>query len=1035
MSSDRLSVPSKLAPCAAALSSAHNPSENLSRASCLGSGLFLVAAMVAMSLPVRGVDATTAKIDDAFANTIKPFLVTYCVKCHGEEKTEGDLDLAAYSSMSAVVKDSGRLDAVLERLDAEEMPPKKAKQHPPMESRKQAIGWFQALRDSETRRNAGDPGLVLARRLSNSEYDYSIRDLTGVDLRPTREFPADPSNMAGFDNSGESLVMSPGLLNKYLQAARNTASHLYLKPDGFAFAPYPMLVETDRDKFCVQQIIDLYHRQNIDYADYFEAAWRFKHRAALGQPDAAVKDVAVDSNVSAKYLATILATLDGEREQVGPLVKLQSMWAALPQPGASISDSVRIRCEEMRDHVVQLRKKVEPRFLNITAGKVSGSRQPLLIWKNTQYATHRRSFDPAQLQVADESPAVFPDEPEPDSNGEFGPGKTVLIKNTPSDPDLAVPAGERTRYEAAFARFCSVFPDMFYKQERGRNYFDTSKDRGRYLSAGFHNVMGYFRDDQPLCELLLDDQQQKELDDMWREMDFVASTTTRMYVQFSSSGEARGRLGDNDEVENAAAAQPEDKEAASEIKIKALEKKYLALTEGGSEVGIQAVKDYFRWINATTRATEKARVEAEPSHVAALQRFAERAYRRSLSSKEEQDFVASYRSLREQDGLSHEEAIRESVVGVLMSPDFMYRIDLVDAEEGIHSLSDYALASRLSYFLWSSLPDKELLDHAAAGDLHQPEVIAAQALRMIDDPRIRAFAVEFGGNWLDFRCIEGISTVDAARFPEFTSELKEAMFEEPVRFLIDILQRNRPVLDCLYAKDTFVNATLARHYRMPEVGIGSDGWVRFADASRYGRGGILPMAVFLTKNAPGLRTSPVKRGNWLVKNVLGERIPAPPADVPELPQDEAKMDLPLREMLARHRADPNCAACHARFDSMGLAFEGYGMIGERRESDLAGRPIDSSATFPSGENGAGLDGLRQYIRDQRQNDFVNNLCRKVLTYALGRSVMLSDDSLIKMMRGKLEADDYRFRSLIESIVTSKQFLNKRSSSHLATTEN
>ncbi len=988
--------------------------------------ILAVTVVAALFLPVRGADDALRRLDDRFSASVHPFLQTYCVTCHGKEKTEAELDLTSYASLAAVLKDGRRWDLVLDRLQSEEMPPDKAKLHPSAQVRSQAVAWFQALHDYETQRNAGDPGLVLARRLSNAEYDYTIRDLTGVDLKPTREFPADPSNMAGFDNSGESLTMSPALLNKYLKAARDVADHLFLKPDGFAFASHPMLVETDRDKYCVQQIIDLYHRQDIDYADYFQAAWRFKHRAALGQPKATLADFAAAGKVSAKYLAIIQATLEGTKEEVGPLVKLQALWRELPAPDKAQPDVARAGCEQMRNYVVELRKKVEPRFLNITAGNVPPGRQPLLIWKNVQYATHRRTFDPAQLQVAGEPPAVPPDVAnEPGAAGEFGPGRTQLVKNTPGDPDLAVPAGERARYEAAFGRFCSVFPDMFYKQERGRNYFNTSRDKGRYLSAGFHNVMGYFRDDQPLYELLLDDQGQKALDEMWREMDFVASTTSRMYIQFGSNREALGT------VESEGVVQPEDKTVTSEAKIRQLKAGFLNMAKGGGEVGIKAITDYFDWVNATIRWTEKARIDAEPSHLESLLQFAARAYRRPLTKAQKDDILAYYHSMREKDGLDHEAAMRESIVSVLMSPDLCYRIDLIGAATGIQPLSDYDLASRLSYFLWSSIPDAELLAHAAKGDLHDPKVITAQARRMLHDPRSRALAVEFGGNWLDFRRFEGIGTVDLERFPGFTPELKEAMFEEPVRLLQDVFENNRPVLDLLYGHDTFVNSALAKHYGIPVTATSPDEWVQIADASQYNRGGLLPMAVFLTKNAPGLRTSPVKRGNWVVKNVLGERIPPPPPSVPELPKDEAKMDLPLRDMLARHRADPNCAACHARFDALGLAFEGFGPVGDRREKDLAGRIVDARATFPGGFEGEGLDGLRRYIRDKRQNDFVDNLSSKLLAYALGRSLLVSDDLLVKEMHRKLAADGYRFDNLVNSIVTSPQFLTKRGRDDLA----
>jgi hypothetical protein len=323
------------------------------------------------------------------------------------------------------------------------------------------------------------------------------------------------------------------------------------------------------------------------------------------------------------------------------------------------------------------------------------------------------------------------------------------------------------------------------------------------------------------------------------------------------------------------------------------------------------------------------------------------------------------------------------------------------------------------------MPDEELLAHAGAGDLQSPEVLIAQARRMLKDDRASGLALEFAGNWLDFRRFDENNTVDRERFPSFNNDLREAMFQEPVRFIEDVFRNNGSVLDLLYGKHTFVNAILARHYGMPDVVGDSDRWVRVDDARQYGRGGLLPMSVFLTQNAPGLRTSPVKRGYWVVRRVLGETIPPPPANVPELPHDEAKLDLPLREMLARHRESPSCASCHARFDSLGLAFEGYGPIGEKRSHDLAGHPVDSRAIFPGGFQGAGFDGVLDYIRQHRQKDFLDNLSRKLLAFALGRSLQLSDEPEIERMQTKLVANGYRFTPLVETIVSSPQFLNQR----------
>jgi hypothetical protein len=997
------------------------------------SALPLLFAAFAARLPAA--DLAERELAQRFDGTIRPLLNTYCVDCHSGKKPKGDLDFERFTDLGRVVEEYSEWSLALEKLEGREMPSEKAKKFPTDEERQQLMAWIRDVRVAEAHKNAGDPGIVLARRLSNAEYNYTIRDLTGVDLQPAREFPVDPANPMGFDNSGESLAMSPTLLNKYLQAARDVANHLVLEPEGIAFAPHPMLVETDRDKYCVNQIIEFYHRQATDYADYFRAAWRFKHRAALGRSNATLADIAAEANVSAKYLATVWKMLDETAEDVGPGARLQAMWRALPAPtdrAAEQSEAARAGCAKMRDWVIAFRAKLEPRFPNITGVRgIAATSQPFLMWKNRQYATHRRTFDPDALQIDGRAQPVkiALQKSKTSVAAADAVEEDAVVETTPTrssdDPDLSVPATDRARYEAAFARFCAVFPDAFYVQERGRNYLDKTKDKGRLLSAGFHNVMGYFRDDLPLYELVLDEKAQRELDALWQQFEFVAAATARTYVQFyfNESSEARDP-----------AKRAEERDVTKEPMVKAMLATYLSrVKDSRNPAAVQAIEQHFETVNATLRWAEKAHAEAEPRHLRALLDFATRAYRRPLTEAEQTDLTAYYQSARKDAGLSHEDAMRELVVAVLMSPDFCYRLDLTDAatrrqlttaaDSPVQPLSDYALASRLSYFLWASAPDEALLARAAAGELHRPEIIAAEARRMLRDPRARSLATEFGGNWLDFRRFEELNTVDRERFPAFTNELRAAMFEEPVRFMVDVFSHDRPVLDFLYAKYTFVNATLARHYGMPEPH--SDEWVRIDDADHYGRGGLLPMAAFLTKNAPGLRTSPVKRGYWVVKKVLGEYIPPPPAVVPELPRDEAKTDLPLRDVLARHRSDKSCAACHARFDALGLVFEGYGPVGERRTQDLAGRAIDAHATFPGGFEGDGLQGLRTYVRDRRQNDFVDNLCRKLLAYSLGRSLLLSDDPIVEKLRVDLAANDYRFDVLVAGIVTSPQFLNHR----------
>jgi hypothetical protein len=855
--------------------------------------------------------------------------------------------------------------------------------------------------------------------LSNAEYNYTIRDLTLVDIQPTKTFPVDPANEAGFDNSGESLTMSPALLKKYLEATRQVAEHLVLTPTDLSFAPHPVVTDTDRDKYCVKRIVEFYQAQPTDLARYFFVCWQYRQQ---GESD--LRDLAAQAGISAKYTATVWDLLN-EREAVAPIAKLQKMFRELP--AESDVASAQRSCAEMRDYVLDLRPRLSPQFENLyIEGNHKGS-QPFVLWKNRQKATHRRTFDRGALYV----------------EGDEVPDGTLRELGLPKDET------ERAKHLVAVERFCSVFPDAFYISERGRDYLGVAKEqqeKGRLLSAGFHSMMGYFRDDGPLVELILDDNGRRRLDRLWQELDYVASAPARQYVGFLWFERTDSRYM-RDPVFDFARA--EDKSAASQAMIKRLAEVYLdkARKSGGSDVAIKAIEDFFKNINAQLRWVDSQRLKAEPVHLSLLLRFAERAWRRTLFPEEEQEILAFYKVLREEDRLDHEQAIRDSVVSILMSPHFLYRMDLASAGDGTRRLTDFELASRLSYFLWSTLPDDQLmsqlykydgLPRPSKGDdredttaLEGHRTVAAQAKRMLDDERVRGLATEFAANWLDVRRFEEHNSVDRNRFPAFTDELRQAMFEEPIQFFVDLVRNDRSVLELLDADYTFVNSVLAKHYGIEDVDVGSAEWVRVDAAHRYDRGGLLPMSVFLTKNAPGLRTSPVKRGYWVVRRLLGERIPPPPPNVPELPADESTLgDLTLPEMLARHRDNKSCAGCHDRFDAIGLAFEGYGPVGERRDRDLGGRPIEITAHFPGGDEGSGLDGLRQYLRDHRQQEFLENLCRKLLSYGLGRTLMLSDEPLVAKMQTKLEADDFRFSSLIESIVTSRQFLDKRGSEQL-----
>ncbi len=826
---------------------------------CLGENKMLsvkTTSMIALLLllsAAAGLSAETpptaaeAELPVVFEKTVLPFLQSHCLQCHGKDKQEGKLNLSAYTSVAKVASDLRPWEGVIRRLAAHEMPPEDAQPQPTPEERKAVIGWVKTLRNQEARRNAGDPGPVLARRLSNAEYDNTIRDLTGVDLKPTREFPIDPANEAGFDNSGESLTMSPALLDKYLAAGRFVADHLLLLPDGIEFAPHPVITDTDRDKHSVRKIIEFYQKQRTDYADYFFAAWHYRHRVALGKPNVTLADVAAEQGVSPKYLTSVWSVLTDTKHDLGPVAELRKAWLALPEP---LQDNAGLRklCEQLRDLVLTERTRLAVPIGDFKVSGVNIGSQPIILWKNDAIAANRRR---GQLPEGDER------------------------QETPE-------------FVAAVDYFCTTFPDVLLVSERGRMYLDPKEqDKGRLLSAGFHLMLGYYRDDAPLYDLLLDENQQKQLDALWLQLDFATFAPERQFQDFVYFERAESpRFLTSAEFDF---ARGEDKDIHSQAKMQKLAEAYLAKARDGGmkEEAVEVIDRYFQTMSAKIRKLEKARLAAEPSQLEAVVKFTQRAYRRPLAENERDELRAFYRSLRETEELSHEDALRDTLVSVLMSPYFCYRVDPPGAGTKIGPLSDYALASRLSYFLWSSMPDEELLAHAAAGDLHQADVLASQTRRMLRDGRITGLATDFGGNWLDFRRFEQHNGVDRGRFPAFDDDLRQAMFEEPIRFFADLAQRDGSVRDFLNADCTLVNPVLAKHYGMELPSPQPNQWVRIDGARKYGRGGLLPMSVFLTSNSPGLRTSPVKRGYWVVRRLLGEYIPPPPPGVPELPQDEA----------------------------------------------------------------------------------------------------------------------------------------------------
>lgn len=407
-----------------------------------------------------------------------------------------------------------------------------------------------------------------------------------------------------------------------------------------------------------------------------------------------------------------------------------------------------------------------------------------------------------------------------------------------------------------------------------------------------------------------------------------------------------------------------------------------------------------------------------------LERFASRAFRRGVKPEELDGLLGLYEGARGA-GDSHEEGVRLGLAAVLVSPGFLYRsLDNPHADDPgtVYTLSGTELASRLSYFLWSSGPDDELL--AVAGSLTDEGTLRAQARRMLADPKADAFIENFAGQWLHLRNLDRLS-IDQERFPEYDAELRRAMVTEATMYFGDVVRRDQSVMTLIDSGHTFVNGPLAALYGFAEL-AGMGGEFRRVDLPEGSvRGGVLTMGAVLTVTSNPTRTSPVKRGLYVLEQILGTPPPPPPPEIPPLEQAAvpANANASLREQLAAHLTDTNCAVCHVRMDPIGLAMENFDAIGAWRDSDGSG-PIDASGVLPGGVSFVGPAELKQILLG-RDDQFVENLTRKLLTYALGRGLEPFDRPTVSRIVGHARANDDRISAVIEGIVLSDAFRKSR----------
>lgn len=978
--------------------------------------------------------------------TVEPMLSAKCYSCHGGEKTRGDVDLKQFAADPKLAVEFEIWAKVKDSIENGDMPPKKAK--PLTDAEGSAItGWIGSSLDALAESNAGDPGPVTMRRLTNAEYDNTIRDLTGRDYGLAKEFQTDGGGGEGFTNTGDVLFMSPAAIDKYFAAARKLADNATIMPGtGIVFHPNRIgLRGPEQVKAQAEQGLYVWYQQKAaphlpkDFdpmreGDYMHACWKHKNQ------NVPLEQLAKDMKLSIHFLNNWWKLVNSTEPKSRYLDLVRVGWRELPadekiaherikdieagllswnnpkKPGSGVQrrqqDSDGIRPYPMQGDVKGKKQvflcvgdlgdgnKGDIALINKIEVSVGKAKLDYFQWLNKTLDAKRKAaaanppppdLEAIKIRIAELEKIRAAFGKHPQQGRQIEPN--VLALAAPVVFELPLP--EDAHWINVNTRLDMQNPDV----EAATLQWTIATDKPRDVTKIMPGVLTIWKRQTEAARKTMGDfgVMKQAFPDMFeRRLEEVADNLYRngrpgLGVYYFSDEQLGQLLGEKDRRQ------------------------------------LEAMKKDYGYA-APRQLNPQQQKEFDGLVLGHLRNFAQRAWRRPLGEEEKKKLDALYFDGRNKE-LDRESAAREVVVRVLVSPNFLFKAEtlpqLAEVKGPDVPLSAHELASRLSYFLWASLPDWELRKTADDGSLLKPEVLAAQTQRMLRDPKANALAKEFAGQWLKFSGFDAQSTVDEKKFPQFTPEIRADMQREVVEFFTHLVRDDRNVTDVILGDYTFLNERLAAFYGVPDV---KGGEFREVKAAQQQRGGLLGMGAVLTKTSRPHRTSPVLRGDYLYQVVLGFSSPPPPPNVPEL--KETTKPSSLREALMQHRADQACSVCHDRIDPLGFALEGFDPIGRFRTTDETGGQIDDTGELKDGTKFQGLAGLRDYLK-KNEGQFLTQFTRKLLGYALGRQTLPSDKKLLAQMQSSLKANGGKFSAAVLEIVKSRQFLNRRNESTVA----
>ena len=967
---------------------------------------------------------------DDVAKVIAPFVEKHCVKCHGAEKPKAGLSLHTFKDEKAILKERKLWDAALRLVESGEMPP--AKQPRPTADEKAAL--VKSVRAVFAKADAGkpDPGRVPIRRLTRTEYGNTVRDLLQLDpdFNPELELPTDALTH-GFDNNAEALTISPVLLDRYLAAAEMVAERAIraelpkreILPGGSLGPDYRGALKEVPVAKVVETLTALAEASPKDALVRYRLARA--HALAYGRKSVSVP-VLPGKESEGVWFGINPGHLPFEVAKVDDPAKLKAAGEHLERATARYREAIRLDPENQS-------ARLGLAWCLLQAGD-----------RTKAIAEFRGALDAAWVKEKEFRPIDWK-------------ANSIVRDGAPYLTALLDKQTDALEIKTLNERAERLKKPMESSPWRHYRLLDTDSDQPGFTGPFFassggagnlDNFLRYGSTDEFLFRVTLFVKQGSE---PVRVALFVGGPGLPEYSTAEERaqilGEIRHPVFQSIKILKVAEVTARSIETPQQVEV-------LVSRRGRSGpigiIGIGLIKSkndappvrlHFKFENEgplppishqhiLACSPDKTQAEQTREIVA---RLLPRAFRRPVT-KDEVEAVAKFADRAVANGKKWEVGMQHALTAMLCSPKFLFRAQLDDRPDVAepHPIGEFELASRLSYFLWSSLPDDELFK--LAGEKKLSANLEAQVRRMLKDPRSTALVDNFALRWLRLDSLR-THQADPKLFPNVDKDLREAMQQETRSFVHNMLREDRSLLELIDADYTFLNARLAGHYRIADT-LGNPHGAkadkngapippdRFVRVQLQGneRGGILTQASVLTTTSPPTRTSPVKRGAWVLENILGTPPPPPPPDIPELDQKETKVTT-LRERLEKHRANAVCAGCHAKIDPLGFAFENYDAVGVFRTKE-ANKNIDASGTLPDGRKINGMGDLKKALLADKDR-FARHVAEKMLTYALGRGVEYYDKRAIDRIVSEVAKDDFKFARMVIATVQSDPFRLRR----------